>query len=180
MGMVMSQWQWLRASLLRPVFSDPKSRATRAVPGADGLSAGLRQRIQRMFLFSFPYCGGAHDQVAIRYCICDGTNSRAVARMSDASMADRAFSKADRIVIHQPQIGKAKTVHGPGDGADIVGISRAYQHQGNPGALLFAQHRLLGGQKGHRAQIESRRDRLEASTARFERWKTADPSLRSG
>ena len=73
MGMVMSQWQWLMASLLRPVFSDPKSRATRAVVAVErNKRAGLCQRVQRMFLLSFPHRGGAHDQAAVGHSICDG------------------------------------------------------------------------------------------------------------
>ncbi len=73
MGIVMSQWQWLMASLLRPVFSDPKSRATRACATVERNNVPrLRQRVQRMFLLSFPHCCSAHDQAAVGHSIGDG------------------------------------------------------------------------------------------------------------
>ena len=93
-----------------------------------------------MQVLSFPDRGRAHHQAAVRHGLgdagelpCLGKNVRRIHRRP------RRF-QAHGVVIHQPQIGKAKTMHGARDGADIVRVARPHQHYTDPPALLFTQH----------------------------------------
>ena len=137
MGMVMSQWQWLRASLLRPVFSDPKSRATRAVARWNATrcrpppacTADVPASVPRPRSCPPPGCSPPPPRRRWELPRCGKDGGRIHGRLR--------FLKADGVVIHQPQIGKAKTMHGARDGADVVGVARPHQHHGNPRALLF-------------------------------------------
>ena len=146
MGMVMSQLQWLRASLLRPVFSDPKSRATRAVANAERIKPPPSASV-----YSECSCFRSPTAVVPTTRLQSATASATVANsLRCGEDGGRIYGgagclQADGVVIHQPQIGKAETVHGARDGADIVGIARPHQHHGNPRALLFGQHRSILG-----------------------------------
>ena len=146
MGMVMSQWQWLRASLLRPVFSDPKSKATRADANAERTKPSPSASVYSgCSCFRSPTAVVPTTRLQSATASATVANSFALGEDGGRIHGGTCFFQAHGVVIHQPQIGKAKTMHGPRDRADVVGVARPHQHHAHPLALLFAQHRFIFG-----------------------------------
>ena len=72
-GIVSSQWQWLNSSLLRPVFSEPKSSATRPLSRQRlaYLGRSLGQRMERMLQRPLAHRRRPHNQRAVGDCFGD-------------------------------------------------------------------------------------------------------------